>query len=317
MPERPVFLDMDPGVDDALAIAVLTSQPSLRITGASAVHGNVSAAQGARNFTGLLDLAGLPDVPVRVGAQHPLAQAVGYAPRIHGEDGIGGEAGRLPAYASPPVGGVELLLAQSHSCAGELEIVATGPLTTLALALIEDPTLPARIRRVHIMGGAFWTPGNITPRAEANIYHDPEAAAQVFGAGWPITVCGLDVTMQVLLEAQDIDRLETAGGTSPFLGILARMTRFYAKAYAPRLGRIACPLHDPLTALCVVFPDLIETVKTGVSVETGGIFSRGVTLIDGRSTPGVPEAGVVSVARSVDKNAAIRAFEDAVYRHTR
>lgn len=310
MSQRPLFLDMDPGIDDALAIAVLASQSTLRITGASAVHGNVSATQGARNFRGLLKFAGLPDVPVRVGAQRPLAQEVGYAPRIHGADGVGGEAVRLPEAETPPIGGVELLLAQSRNHPGDLEIVATGPLTTLALALIEDPTLPQRVRRVHVMGGAFWSAGNITPRAEANIYHDPEAAARVFAAGWPITVCGLDVTMQVLLEEADLDRLEAAGGTSPFLGVLARMTRFYAQAYTPRLGRIACPLHDPLTALCVVTPDLVDTVDVPVAVETGGIYSRGATLPEGG-------AGPVSVARSVDVPAALAAFEDAVYRHSR
>ncbi len=311
--QRPLFLDMDPGVDDALAIAVLASDPSLAITGASAVHGNVNARAAARNLAALLRMAGRPEVPVRIGAQKPLVQDPSYAPHIHGEDGVGGESPKLAEAPEPDVGGVSLLLAESHAYAGTLEIVATGPLTTLALALIEDPTLPGRIRHVHVMGGAFWGPGNITPLAEANVYHDPEAAHLVFGAGWPLTVSGLDVTTQVLWEEAGIARLESYGDRAPFLSLLGRMSRFYAQAYAPRLGRVACPLHDPLTALLVTRPDLIQSVETPVLVECGGSYSRGRTLVgpygelDGRTRP------EVRVARTVDARGALSAFEDAVH----
>jgi purine nucleosidase len=290
----PLWVDMDPGVDDALAVAYLARCTQVEVVGASAVFGNAPVEVTARNLKGLLHALGLSQVPVHIGAAQPLAQEPHYALEVHGDDGLGGESGRLPHVPSPTAGAVEALLRASRRHGGKLWLLATGPLTNLAMALTLDPSLPDRVPRVYLMGGAYRCAGNATPYAEANVANDPEAADRVFTAGWEVWAVGLDVTRQVLLEEEGLRAM--ARSSQPFLPQLAAMAAFYVRAGERRLGRPACPLHDPLAVLMAVRPELFTFEDLEVRVETQGRYTRGLTAVLG--------PGRVHVATAVDARAA-------------
>ncbi len=279
-PSRPLYLDCDTGVDDALAIGYLLASPEVDLVGVGSVCGNVGAEQGAANTLDLLALAGRHDVPVAVGAPEPLAGAFhGGAPGVHGRNGVGDV--ELPPSGARPAAqdAAELLLRLSHEHAGQLHVVAVGPLTNLALALRADPTLPARVREVTIMGGAALHPGNVSPVAEANIAVDPEAAAAVLAADWDVTLVPLDVTMENLLEEPDRAALLEAGtDLAPWLG---QVLDLYFTFHEGTFGRRCSALHDPLAAAIAV-GGVSATVapRVHVAVDDTQGPGRGQTLCD-------------------------------------
>ena len=182
-----------------------------------------------------------------MGAAHPLiGRTHGYAHHVHGDDGQGnaGDTSYVASYA--PLSAAEQIIACAKARPGEIEIVAVGPLTNLALALGLCPELPGLVRGVTIMGGAALAPGNVTPTAEANIWHDPEAAFAVFEADWLLTVVPLDVTMRTLLTEDDRQTLLAAGGIAelrrPHPRLLLRVLRGAGLRQAP-LG--ACTTCSP------------------------------------------------------------------------
>lgn len=241
------YLDCDTGVDDSLALAVLLSNPDVRIAGIGTVSGNTSAPQAAVNTLNLLALAGRTGIPLAVGARHPLAGDYTHdgAP-VHGDNGIGGV--QLPASLQTPIdaSAADLLVELARAYGKDLHVLATGPLTNLAQALAKEPLLARTIGSVTAMGGAVRVPGNVTGHAEANIAGDPEAAEAVFAAEWPVTLVPLDVTMDHRFTVADQAAL--AGGR-PFQQALGAMLTTYFDWYEPVLGVRETPLHDPLAAV--------------------------------------------------------------------
>jgi purine nucleosidase len=282
-----LYLDCDTGVDDALALGVLLGHPDVRLAGIGTVSGNTSAEQAAANTLGLLTLAGRDDVPLAVGEHDPLAGAYhGGAETVHGDNGVGGV--ELPAASRDPVDGTaaELLAELARTHAGELHLLATGPLTNLARALALEPGLPGQVASVTAMGGAVRVPGNVTGHAEANIADDPEAAAAVFAAPWPVTLVPLDVTMRHRLTDADRDAIRTAG--TAFHRALADMLGTYFDYYEPVLGERRVPMHDPLAA-AIAAGDLAlgDAPELGLRVDTGTGDERGRLLEDPAVTPRV------------------------------
>jgi len=276
----PLYFDCDTGIDDSLALAYLLVSPEIALTGIGTVSGNTSSAQAARNTLGLLALAERADVPVAVGRHDFLTHAYdGGAPHVHGDDGVGGVELPEPVRAVEAGTAADLLIRLSHEYAGSLEVLAVGPLTNLAAALEQDPTLPDRVARVTLMGGAALVPGNITALAEANIGNDPEAAAAVFDAGWPVVVVPLDVTMENVFEEAHRDLLATSG--SPVARTVAAMLDHYMDFYRPTYGRRCSALHDPLAAAIAVgrvLPTVAPAVPAVVDTTDGP--GRGQTVFD-------------------------------------
>ncbi|MCI9856980.1 nucleoside hydrolase [Microbacterium proteolyticum] len=265
MTRRPILVDCDTGIDDALALAYLLAEPAVEIVGVTTVSGNTDAARAAANTLSLFELAGADDIPVAVGAHDFRGRAyAGGAPHVHGDDGVGGIALTASARAHDARAAVELIdhLASRHP---DLTVLALGPLTNLA-AYAEAPGV-ARFDRLVVMGGAFAHSGNVTAWAEANIHNDPEAAAVVFAQDWDTTLVPLDVTMTQTLDATDLVRLEAIPGALP--QALAAMLPLYLDFYA---GRVfpdrRCALHDPLAAM------VAAGVLRGVSVSSGQVEVR-------------------------------------------
>ena len=279
MSGAPWYFDCDTGIDDALTLGLLVAEGA-DVKGIGSVSGNLAAAGGARNTLDLLAVMGRTDVPVAVGAHDPIDGVFGGgAAFVHGENGIGGV--ELPRVGEPVAeSAAEMLVRLAHEHEGALRVLAVGPLTNLALALELEPRLPSLVADVVIMGGAAAVPGNVTAVAEANIINDPVAAQAVFAAEWPVTMVGLDVTMEARFEEAHRQRLEAGGESAE---ALAAMLGVYFDFYTAILGRPSCALHDPLAAaiaLGTVEPTLAPVVP--IEVDTTDGPGRGQTIVDRR-----------------------------------
>ncbi|MHA1568894.1 MAG: nucleoside hydrolase, partial [Alphaproteobacteria bacterium] len=220
-----LIIDTDPGIDDAMAILYAAAHPGLDLIGLSTVFGNVPVATATRNALFLAELAGLA-IPVAEGAAAPLVRPLApYPELIHGVEGFGNLPPARPAGRADRRPAAQYLTETAAAHPGEVTICAIGPLTNLAAALALDPALAGNVARVVVMGGAVACPGNTTPEAEANIFCDPHAAAAVLGAGWPLTLVGLDVTRQVHCTAGDFTGLARAAPGAG--GFLERAVQLY------------------------------------------------------------------------------------------
>ena len=290
-----LLIDVDTGIDDAFGLLYALARPDVRLVGVSTVVGNVSLAAATRNTRAVLALAGSA-APVWPGAASPLLGSASDASDIHGETGLGYAVLPAPPPAAPGPHAVDAILQASHDHAGELVLVATGPLTNIALAVARDPDLPRRLKRFVVMGGAFRDSGNVTAAAEFNIWHDPEAAEMVCRAfsvagAAPTILVGLDVTRQCLLTAADLDALPEG----PLKTFLKDSGRFYFELMAKRGRPPALVMHDPLAVAVALDPSLVGVETAPVVVETGGRHARGQTLADFRGT-----AGGLGVALTVE-----------------
>jgi purine nucleosidase len=284
MARTKLLFDVDTGVDDALALLLGLGHPEADVVGIGTVAGNVEVDRCTENSLKVLRLVGRPDVPVARGCDRPLVQPLHTAAYVHGNDGLGGS--RLPLSGLAPTGehAVDQLIRLAGSQPGEITLVAVGPLTNVAVALMRQPALPRLFKRVVVMGGAFAHPGNTSAVAEFNIAVDPEAARMVFEAGFPLTVVPLDATMQTLLDDGHLASL----GDGLRAGFVRAITADYMALYARRRGRRAAAMHDPLATAIAIDPSLMtEAAELPVTVETGGTWTRGQTIADRR--PGARE----------------------------
>ena len=270
---RKVILDCDPGIDDAFAIAFGCGHPGLELCGVTTVAGNVGLDRTTGNALAVLEFLGRKDVPVAAGSPVPLLRPFTDAHDVHGENGLG--AASLPAPRGQPVAAhaVDFLIERIAAAPGEVTLVATGPLTNIALAVRRHPPLVTQVADFVIMGGSA-SRGNVTPAAEFNIWCDPEAAAIVFAAGWRVTMAGLDVTHQALATAEVRDRLRPLGRLSDEL--LLPGLRGY-QSLADAAGQ---PVHDVCALALVAAPGLFGCRPAQVEVETQGRWTAGMTVTD-------------------------------------
>jgi purine nucleosidase len=228
------------------------------------------------------DFAGCPEVPVVAGSPAPLLRSVLDARHVHGESGLG--AASLPAARSGARDGhaVDYLVRTIGAAAGEITLVATGPLTNIALAVRREPRLVTQVRDFVIMGGSAGR-GNVTPAAEFNIAADPEAAAIVFGAGWTVTMVGLDVTYLARATAAVQERMRGLGrlGVSLLLPALSGYRHETAAALGRAPGAADGPaVHDVCALALVAAPGLFGCLPARVEVETAGRWTTGMTVTD-------------------------------------
>lgn len=285
---RLLVMDVDTGIDDALAILLALRSPGAEVLAIGTVAGNIEAEQAALNTLKVLEVAGA-GVPVAVGLNKPLLRPLYTSPQVHGADGLG-DAG-LPAPAGRPSGehAVDQLVRLARERPGEITLFASGPLSNVAAALIREPALPRLLKDVIIMGGAVAAPGNVTPVAEANIWHDPEAARLVFAAEWPLTMVGLDVTMSTFLRPPHLAALRAS--ESPVSRFVCAILPFYWNRYTRLMGRDGCALHDPLALGIALDPSLVSQMAAlDVRVETEGALTVGMTVADRRvlTAPNAP-----------------------------
>lgn len=275
-----VILDVDTGIDDALAIAYAVHSSELSVLGITTSFGNVSVEEATRNTLQVLDVLDVDDqIPVIVGADKPLSglNIKGKSTNIHGEDGLGNSGLPLSKRTPLPSEAADFIIEKINECPHQVTVIAVGPQTNLANAIKKDPGIVNLAKRVVVMGGAVTVPGNVTPYAEANIYADPEAASFVFGSGIPITLVGLDVTLQTLLRSEEVDKWSTV--KSDYSNFLQTICNSYISAYHQFDSSLGgCALHDPLAVGAVIDPSFIKAVPMHVEVDLEGEESLGNTL---------------------------------------
>jgi purine nucleosidase len=283
-----IILDCDPGIDDALAIAFAVGHPGLELCGITTVAGNVGLDLTTSNAQQVCEFIGAAGIPVTPGSPAPLLRPLMDARHVHGDTGLGGV--RLPPPMARPSGGhaIDFLIETIGAAPGEITLVATGPLTNIALAVHREPRLVSQVRDFVIMGGSAGR-GNVTPAAEFNIATDPEAAAIVFRAGWTVTMVGLDVTLQALATPAVRDRMRLFGPLAEEL-LLPGLERYATDAdplpALPKAGGRAGgpPVHDVCAVAHVANAGLLGCVPARVEVETVGRWTSGMTVTDFRPT---------------------------------
>ncbi|MDE1145062.1 MAG: nucleoside hydrolase [Azospirillaceae bacterium] len=258
MPSTAVVIDCDPGIDDALALALAVASPELDVRAVTCVAGNRPVAVTTRNARRLLDLFGRPDIPVHAGAARPLLHPEPRTNLVHGADGLGGVDLPQDGDAVEDEHAADALARLLLSPTGpELAVVAMGPLTNLALAEIRHPGLLARARSVHIMGGAAFCPGNVTPAAEFNFWADPAAAHVVMTAGARLDLFPLDVTAQAAMTPDWLKDLAAGPGRST--QALAAMLAVY--------GTQDPLLHDACPVAALLRPGLFQGGTGALTVD--------------------------------------------------
>ena len=279
-----VIFDTDPGVDDAIALYFALAHPDIEVIGITTTHGNVSVQQATANALYLTRIAG-HCIPVAQGVQVPMYRAPGKHPDfIHGNDGLGNLKNRVDVGGqAEPESAAEFIVKMARQHPGEITLVAVGPFGNLALALMLEPRLPKLLKQVVLMAGAIDEPGNVSPVAEANVWHDPHAADLVFTAGWDLTMVGLDVTHRVVLQSASIAQLAQQHQHLA-MDTLHHAVMFYGDFYQsirPDMGH-AFYGHDVVAFVWLVAPELFATRTGRIRVATEGI-GNGQTMM---ATPG-------------------------------
>jgi purine nucleosidase len=270
-----ILLDCDPGLDDALALLLAHGDPNLVLVGVTTVGGNVGLQNTTRNALQLREYLKFPTVPVSAGAAEPLTREVRDAAHVHGAGGLGNVV--LPEATLPVTGqhAADFIIETLRATPGAIHLVATGPLTNIAIALEREPAIARWAASFTIMGGSY-TRGNATVAAEFNIWADPEAAKIVFAADWRVTMIGLDLTLQAQANSIVVDRLKTLGKLADEL--IVPLATFYFNPNMPDWDGQA--VHDVCAVAYVARPDLFLTQPARVEVETMGEFTSGMTVVD-------------------------------------
>ena len=274
---RKAILDMDPGIDDALALLLALRSPEIQVLGITTVAGNAPVEMTSANARRVLEYLGVSDIPVAMGAAKPLKHTLVNALDYHGPDGLGQCSLPPPGLPLHPAKAWDFLAQLISQAPGEITLVATGPLTNVALAFQYHPELPKLLAGLVLMGGAYsLTPygkGNQTPFAEFNIWQDPEAARIVFSSEVDIVAIGLDISMNpaTCLNSQHLEQIKASH--TPVAWLAAKLVEYAIK----RHGR--CELHDPLALATLLDASLFDFISAPVEVISGNGWDRGITRI--------------------------------------
>jgi inosine-uridine nucleoside N-ribohydrolase len=273
----PCVVDCDPGHDDAIAILLAASSPALDLRAITTVAGNGTLEKVTRNARRVCTLAGIRDVPIAAGADRPLRRALETATDVHGESALDGPPLPEPDAPLDPRAADELIAGVAAAGGEPVTLIATAPLTNVAVALERHPELAGRLREIVLMGGSTGR-GNHTPYAEFNVYVDPEAAARVFASGVPVTMVGLNLTHQALVTPEIVERLLGLG--TEVARVVAGWMTFFGSTYEDLWGLAGPPIHDACAVAHAIDPTLIRCVDAFVAIETEGRWTRGATVVD-------------------------------------
>ena len=264
------MIDCDVGIDDALALILAFHSPELEVKAVTGVTGNVPVEKVFENIRKILSLIQPKHRPlIARGADQPLAGKPVYAYSVHGRDGLGGakidRMGGKHRWELFPGRADELLVKMARQYPDEISLIATAPLTNLALALQRDREGMRKLKEITIMGGAVRTGGNITPFAEFNIFSDPLAAKIVLESGLPITLVPLDVTHQVSMTPRWIEERVKPIDNS-FSKFLIEATGYRSTTHRFTNGELFY-LHDPLAVGVVIDVTLVKKERLSIDVE--------------------------------------------------
>jgi purine nucleosidase len=307
MDDLQIIFDGDPGIDDALALIYALKAENVTLEGITTVGGNIGLDKTTANALRILEITNNQHIPVARGIEKPLLRNNKSEGEVHGKDGLGNSNLPLPKIRPIKEHAVDFIINTVMNNPQQITLVPVGPLTNIAVAVIKEPKLKDYVKDVVIMGGAVTTYGNITPQSEFNIFTDPEAAKIVFESGMPITLVGLDVTMQTLLTPKHLEEILQVG--TPVTDFVGKIITHYMKFYKEVVGVNGCGMHDPLAMAVAMDKSLVETNRLFVTVETKGEYTTGETVADLRgSKEGTVRPPNMDVCVKVDSQRFLRSF---------
>jgi len=282
-----MILDVDTGIDDALAILFALLSPDIKLEGLTTGYGNINVDQATENTLRLIQLANCGyDVPVAKGASKPLEREYdGGVPHIHGSNGIGDAVIPETQQHIVELSAAEFIVKTVNENPGEITLVTVGRLTNLAHALKLDPSIGSKIKKVVVMGGNVYVPGNATPLSEANLHGDPEAAAFVFASDAPLTIVGLDVSQKTRLTQAHLDLLnrQATEKNREIVAFLNDSLDIYFDFYEYSNQFIReCPMHDPLAVLVAINPSLVKVQTLNAVIDCASTINPGMIVTDRR-----------------------------------
>ncbi len=291
---KKIIIDCDPGVDDAIALLLAFASPELEIMGIVAVAGNVSLPFTEKNTRKICELAKRENIKVYAGCPRPILRSLETARHVHGETGLQGVELPEPQMPLQPQHGVEFLIETLMQASEPITLATLGPLTNLAIALIQAPQIIPKIQEVVLMGGAT-RQGNVTASAEFNFYVDPHAAHIGFTSGLPLTMIGLDVTHKVLTTPERLQQIRAIA--TPVSAAAAAMLAHYGAYDVEKYGILGSPLHDPCVIAYLIQPELFVGRNLHVAIETTSELTMGRSIVDlWRSGHQEPNACVIQQA---------------------
>lgn len=273
---RKIIIDTDPGIDDIYALTFALAHPEIELLGITTVAGNTNVKNGTQNALNLLHKLGVQNINVYEGAEKPLIKEAYFASDVHGSDGIGGVTWETSPHKKAEKNAVDFILESAETYQDELTIVTIGPLTNIALALQKNPQTIKKIKRIISMGGSDRF-GNVTTVAEFNYWFDPDAAAEVFESGIEITMVGLNLTHQLVIDMNDYFFLKRLNNR--YSNVLTSIFEHYANSYWNYSSISGAVPHDLLAVALVVDPEISTYYSAGVRVDTDGL-ARGMSIVD-------------------------------------
>ena len=280
MGAQKIIIDTDPGQDDAVAILLALASPEeIEVLGITAVAGNVPLSLTEKNARIVCELAGRPDIPVYAGCDRPLKRKLVTAEHVHGKTGLDGPELPEPKIKLQEKHGVDFIIDTIlQEPENSISLCPLGPLTNIASAILKQPKIVSRIKKIVLMGGAYFEVGNITPAAEFNIFVDPDAAKIVFEAGIEMVVMPLDVTHKALVTEKRNEAFRQL--KSPVGIAVAEMTDFFERFDKEKYGSSGAPLHDPCVTAYLINPKIFSGKKINVEIETKSELTLGMTVAD-------------------------------------
>lgn len=270
-----VIIDCDPGIDDIFALIIAKKIPQLQVMAITAVAGNVELKYTGPNALKTADFVGF-DVPVALGASQPLNQPLHTAAEVHGVNGMLGLDLPLPhsSYDTRPAWEVIYQIAKENP--GEVTLIATGPFTNVATAYLLHPDLKDYLKRIVVMGGAFFA-GNTTPATEFNVYVDPEACEIMLHSGTPVYMCPLDVTHKAYVSPDEAEQIGKMNNPQAQLIYNMSLRSGALSIYSENRG---IPQHDPCAVMFAAYPEMFTYEQCSIVCETQGLITRGKTITD-------------------------------------
>ena len=280
MSAQKIIIDTDPGQDDAVAILLALASPDeIEVLGITAVAGNVPLSLTEKNARIVCELAGRPDIPVYAGCDRPLKRKLVTAEHVHGKTGLDGPDLPEPEIKLQEKHGVDFIIDTiMQEPENSISLCPLGPLTNIASAILKQPKIVSRIKKIVLMGGAYFEVGNITPAAEFNIFVDPDAAKIVFEAGIDMVVMPLDVTHKALVTEKRNEAFRQL--KSPVGIAVAEMTDFFERFDKEKYGSSGAPLHDPCVTAYLIDPKIFSGKNINVEIETRSELTLGMTVAD-------------------------------------
>lgn len=279
MKKIPIIMDVDTGIDDAVALVLALSSDKLDVKGVTVVAGNQTLEKTLHNTLSVVDFLGRKDIPVAKGADRPLVVPQLIAEETHGESGLGTAKLPQPSIKEHPLDAVSFLKQTLENSDEKITLVPTGPMTNIALLLLAYPHVKEKIEKIVMMGGGAFE-GNCTAMSEFNILVDPHAAQVVFDSGVEIVMCGLDVTMKSYATMEDIMRIKATGTKAGLF--CAEAFGVYYDRYIHNSRLPGCAVHDAVAVTYLLHPEWIKTKRANAKTDIYGQESYAATVCDFR-----------------------------------